>query len=206
MFLGPDTLPLAFAARAATSAVEVTWSARLPCSDLGFSLDGNLVFLRYCAQELWNYLQALERKAQLASSLPCHARQLAKVMTWPHQMPRSCRIGMNLLLAIARESVEAIRLLASAVHVQVSCTSTLYINVSLFFTLNAVVSPACASAWCLRAVPYFFAICRKNRRICHLDQGSIFSRHSCMEAASRRPAAEQSHDQLVCGSLRKQCS
>ena len=118
MFLGHEDLPFKFVARAPVTAVQITLPAWPPCSDLGFAPEQNLIFLRFCAREYWDYLQYLRGKAEVFSSPPFH-HHLVAFSSAQHQTPASCRIGLDLLLDIAQQPQHAIRLLVAAVHVQV---------------------------------------------------------------------------------------
>jgi hypothetical protein len=118
MFLGHEDLPFRFVALAPVTAVQITMPAWPPCSDLGFAPEQNLMFLRFCAREYWDYLQFLHRKADIFSSSPFHHHPAA-FSSAQHRTPASCRIGLDLLLDIAQQPEQAIRLLVAAVHVQV---------------------------------------------------------------------------------------
>ena len=131
MFLGHEDLPFKFVARAAVAAVQITLPAWPPCSDLGFAPEQNLIFLRFCAREYWDYLQFLRGKAEVFSSPPFH-HHLVAVSSAQHATPASCRIGMDLLLDIAQQPQHAIRLLVAAVHVQV-CSIFRNQLIELFF-------------------------------------------------------------------------
>ena len=119
MFLGHDDLPFTFVALAPTTAIEVALPSWPPSSDLGFIPDNNLLFLRFCAREYWDYLQDFKRKAEVISMPPFHhnCESFAEASVC---MPLSCRIGLALLLDIAQQPPESIRILVAAVHVHVS--------------------------------------------------------------------------------------
>jgi len=117
-----------------TTVIQLKSSAWPPCSDMGLAPDDNLLFLRFCSREYWDYLQVFYRKADIISSPPFHQR-VAPFSTALHRMPSSCRIGMPLLLDIAQQPVEAMQLLVAAVHVQVR---TSVISKSLSFFLFAL--------------------------------------------------------------------
>lgn len=133
MFLGLEDLPFAFVAMTTTSAIEFKLSAWPPCSDLGFDSDNNLLLLRYCAREYWNYLQVFRRKADLVTSAPFQPPPLTLPAAL-HRTPSCCRIGPALLLEIAQQPAESIRLLVAAVHVHVS------------LTINRSCAPSCSVA------------------------------------------------------------
>jgi hypothetical protein len=119
MFLGYDDLPFRFVALAPTTAIELALPSWPPSSDLGLTPDNNLLFLRLCALEYWDYLQDFKRKAEMISMSPFHqnCESFAEASVC---MPSSCRIGLALLLDIAQQSAESIRILVAAVHVHVS--------------------------------------------------------------------------------------
>ena len=119
MFLGHDDLPFRFEALAPTTAVELTLSSCPPSSDLGFTPDSNILFLRFCAHEYWDYLQGFKRKADMISASPFQQKCESFAEASRH-MPPSCRIGFALLLDIAQQPAECIRILVAAVHVHVS--------------------------------------------------------------------------------------
>ncbi len=119
MFLGHEDLPFRYIAMAPATAIQVTWSTWPPSSNLGFAPDDDLQFLRFCAREYWDYLQVLRRKAEVISSPPFRLKSVA-LSAAPRPVPACCRIGLDLLLDIAQQPREAMRLLVSAVHVQVS--------------------------------------------------------------------------------------
>jgi len=120
MFLGLEDLPFGFVTMTTTSAIEFKLSAWPPCSDLGFDSDNNLLLLRYCAREYWNYLQVFRRKADLVTSAPFQPPPTLPAAL--RRTPFCCRIGPALLLEIAQQPAESIRLLVAAVHVHVSLT------------------------------------------------------------------------------------
>ena len=121
MFLGQEESPFRFVAIVPTTAIQLKSSVWPPCSDMGFAPDDNLLFLRYCSREYWDYLQVLCRKSDTVSSSPSHQRPVPLSAAQQHQMqmPGACRIGMALLLDVAQQPVEALQLLVAAVHVQV---------------------------------------------------------------------------------------
>ena len=154
MFLGLEDLPFKFVAMAPVTTIQITLSTWPPSSNLGFAPDNNLLFLRFCAREYWDYLQMLRRKSNAISSPPFRLKSVA-LPAASHHAPVSCRIGPDLLLDIAQQPKEAMRLLVSAVHVQVSpiFSSALF----CYFTLSC--SPQHRMYKLMVCVPFFLLSC-----------------------------------------------
>ena len=156
MFLGHEDLPFRFLARAPVTAVQITLPTWPPCSDLGFPPEQNLIFLRYCAREYWDYLQFLRRKAEIFSSPPLH-HHLVAFSSAQRRTPASCRIGLDLLLDIAQQPQQAIRLLVAAVHVQV-CSMFWNPDFYVFnfsFDFRSLQPRMCKFMACVRSSPPF---------------------------------------------------
>ncbi len=146
MFLGHEDLPFGYVTVVPTTALEFKLSAWPPCSDLGLGADDNLLLLRYCAREYWDYLQSFRRKAGILSSAPF--QQQPSTSAGLNRIPRSCRIGMAILLEIAQQPEQSIRLLVAAVHVHVSLIAytTFVLSLDMLCHCNLLFLPLQSSA------------------------------------------------------------
>ena len=139
---------------APTTAIEVALPSWPPSSDLGLNPDNNLLFLRFFAHEYWDYLQDFKRKTEMISMSPFHqnCESFAEASVC---MPPSCRIGLALLLDIAQQPAESIRILVAAVHVHVSSmilrllsSLTCCCDISMLTSLQSSAPHAQASGVC----------------------------------------------------------
>jgi len=199
MFLGQEESPFRFVAIVPTTAIQLKSSVWPPCSDMGFAPDDNLLFLRYCSREYWDYLQVLCRKSDTVSETCAIVSSAAAPDADARRMPH--RNGPSAGRSTAAGGVP------SAFSSSSSCPGTIVFlkrlssDSAINCYVSAVFSSACASSWRVCSVSIISSFCRKVCWLHNLDKSSVFARYCGVAARSRSSVAAQPHNQLVCGSM-----